>query len=157
MNQLLTFDIDDRQFGLPLQMVQRVVQAVEVTQVPDVPDSILGLINVCGSITPVLNSRRKFGLRERPLALTDQFVIAKAGAQEIALPVDAVQGLVEYSEEQLVSLQDELSPPDSPLSILRTPDGLLLVYDPSLALSAGEASSLEIAIKQAQTLYDKGN
>jgi len=157
VSQLLAFEIDNRQFGLPLEMVLRIVQAVEVTQVPDIPETILGLINIHGSITPVLNTRRKFGLPERPLTLTDHFVIATAADQALALPVDSVQGLVEYSNDQLVPLQEELSHGQSPLSILRTADGMVLVYDPRLALSEDEKSSLATAIQQAYALYDQGN
>ncbi len=57
MNHLLSFEIDSFQFGLHVPLVQRVVPACEIIPLPDSPPAVLGLINIQGNITPVLNTR----------------------------------------------------------------------------------------------------
>ena len=156
MDQILAFEIDGYQFGLNLQSVQRVVQAVEIKPVPDLPDTIIGLINVHGTIVPVLNTRKRLGLPERPLALSDYFVIASAERHALALIVDSIQGVLSYSQNQLVSLDDVL-PEKTPVNVLRIVDGMLLVYNPDKSLEAAEWSTLGIALEQARGEHDQGN
>jgi purine-binding chemotaxis protein CheW len=156
VDQLLAFEIDGYQFGLHLRSVHRVVQAVEIQPVPDLPDTISGLINVHGTIIPVLNTRKRLGLPERPVALSDYFVIAATERQALALIVDSIQGVLNYSANQLISLDDVL-PEKTPVNVLRIVDGILLVYNPEKSLEAGEWSTLGIALEQARGGHDQGN
>jgi purine-binding chemotaxis protein CheW len=156
VNQLLAFEIDGYKFGLHLESVQKVVQAVEIQPVPDLPEAVCGLINVHGKVMPVLNTRKRLGLAERPLELTDFFVIASAGLQSIALIVDSIQGVIDYSENQLMTL-DSVLPEKTPVNVLRIVDGMLLVYDPDKSLDASQWSTLAIALHQAGISNDQGN
>jgi purine-binding chemotaxis protein CheW len=156
LNQLLAFEIDGYQFGLHLQFVERVVQAVEIQPVPDFPEMMAGVINVQGSIMPVLNTRKRLGLKERPLKLSDLFVIALADNHPIALIVDSVQGIIPYASDQLVQLE-EMSPNRAASDVLRIADGLLLVYNPDKSLSPSEWSTLAIALEQAGKAHDQRN
>jgi purine-binding chemotaxis protein CheW len=148
VNHLLAFEIDGYQFGLHLPSVQRVVQAVEIQPLPDVPTTVAGLINVQGSIVPVLNTRKRLGLSERSVALTDQFIIAAADHHSIALIVDSVQGIVEYSDDQLVELE-QMAADKSSANILRIVDSMLLVYNPDKSLTKKEWSTLAVALDKA--------
>ena len=148
MNHLLSFEIDGYQFGLHLSSVQRVVQSVEIQPLPDVSEAIAGLINVQGSVVPVLNTRKRLGLPERLLELTDLFIIASAEQHTIALIVDSVQGIVEYTNDQLIELID-VTVDKAPAGVLRIVDGLLLLYNPEKSLSLKEWSTLAVALEQA--------
>jgi purine-binding chemotaxis protein CheW len=156
LEQLLSFKIDGYQFGLHLQSVQKVVQAVEIQPLVDGPDAIVGVINVHGKIMPVLNTRKRLGLPERPLTLTDFFIIASAETKLIALIVDSVQGVLNYSADQLIKLEDTLSQKHSG-SVLRIVDGLLLMYDSDNSLNVSEWSSLAIALDQIGSAHGSGN
>ena len=156
MNQILAFEIDGYQFGVHLPSVQRVVQAVEIKPVPDIPDTVSGLINVHGAIIPVLNTRKRLGLPERPLALSDYFVIADCQGQLLAIIVDAIHGVMSYSSDQLLAMESVV-PEKAPVDVLRIVDGLLLVYNPEKSLNASEWSTLAIALEQARGKHEQGN
>lgn len=156
VHHLLAFEIDNHQFGLNVPLVERVVPACEITPIPDCPPAVLGLISVQGVITPVLNTRRKLGLPERPLAVSDYFVIASAGKYHLALPVDLVTGLLEYDDNQLMQLQN-LSAKDSQVDVLRIVDGLILVYDPNKSLDEVEKKQLAIALERARKPHESGS
>jgi purine-binding chemotaxis protein CheW len=156
VNQLLAFEIDGYQFGLHLQFVDRVVQAVEIQPVPDFPEMMAGVINVQGTIMPVLNTRKRLGLKERPLKVSDLFVIAVAEKHQIALIVDSVQGIMTYTSDQLMQM-DKASPGKPQADVLRIADGLLLVYNPESSLSPSEWSTLALALEQAGKAHDQRN
>lgn len=156
MNHLLAFEIDNYQFGLHVPLVERVIPACEVTPVPDSPPAVLGLINIQGTITPVLNTRMKLGLPERGVAVTDYFVIASSDKHQLALHVDSVKGLMEYTDEQLIPIDDVLTQ-KTPVSVVRILDGLVLVYDTNKSLSETEKKHLAVALERALKANDKGN
>jgi purine-binding chemotaxis protein CheW len=156
LKELLAFEIDGFQFGVHLESVQKVVEAVEIQPVPDLPAIVLGLINVHGSITPVLNTRKRLGLPERSLELTDFFVIANNGHQQIALIVDSILEVINYSSDQIVTI-DSVRPDDASVTVLRIIDGLLSIYDPDMSLSVDQWSTLSIVLKQTSDANAFGN
>ncbi len=152
---LLAFEIDNHHFGLHIPLVQRVVP-LRNNPDPSCPPAVLGLINVQGLITPVLNTRRKLGLPERLVKVSDYFVIASTDKYHLALHVDSVKGLLEYSEDQLVEL-NELTSKESHIGVLRIVDGLVLVYDPNKSLNEVETKHLALAIERARNPNESGS
>lgn len=102
IGHLLIFTVDDRQYALRLDNVERIVRAVEVMPLPEASESVLGVINVQGQIMSVLSLRRRFRLPDREIELDDRFIIAHSSNQTIALLVDAVVGVVKISEQKVV-------------------------------------------------------
>jgi purine-binding chemotaxis protein CheW len=156
LKELLAFEIDGFQFGVNLDSVLKVVQAVEIQPVPDLPEMVLGLINVHGSVTPVLNTRKRLGLPERSLELTDFFVIANNSHQQIALIVDSIQGVINYSSDQIVKI-DSVQSNDASVTVLRIIDGLLLLYDSDRSLNVDQWSTLSIVLQNASDANAAGN
>src|SRR5438093_13678478 len=93
--QLVVFLIDEWRFALDLPIVERVVRAAEVTPLPDSPEVILGVLKVEGRVVPVFNIRKRLGMPEREMELSDQMIIAHASSGSVALVVDEVTGLIE--------------------------------------------------------------
>jgi len=60
--QYLTFTLGEDVFAIDVTMAREVLDLCEVTRVPQVPDYMLGVINLRGSVVPVIDMRRKFGM-----------------------------------------------------------------------------------------------
>ena len=60
--QFLTFGLGDDVFALDVIKAKEVLDFAEVTQVPQTPDYMLGVINLRGSVVPVIDMRRKFNM-----------------------------------------------------------------------------------------------
>ena len=101
--QYVLFLLDNQEYIVPLAAVERVVRAVEITPLPQAPPGILGVINVHGRIVPVINLRRRLGLREQGLRLDDHLVIAQPGERLVAVVVDEVRGIMEPSTHSVVA------------------------------------------------------
>jgi len=61
-NQYLTFTLDQEVFGLEIGKVREVMDYTTLTKVPQTPDFMRGVINLRGSVVPVVDMRLKFGL-----------------------------------------------------------------------------------------------
>jgi purine-binding chemotaxis protein CheW len=148
--QLLILTLDDRRYALYLPIVERVIRAVDVTPLPKAPEIVLGVINVQGAVIPVVNIRRRFRLPERELLPTDQIVIARTSRRIVALAVDDVTGLAEFSA-------DDIIPPDKIVPGTVYVDGvtkiggdIILIHDLDKFLSLDEEATLHQILMQFQ-------
>ncbi len=146
-NQYVVFTLDDRRYALPLHVVERAVRAVEATPLPKAPDIVLGVIDVQGEVIPVLNVRKRFGLPERDIEVDDQLIIARTSTRTVALVVDAVVGVVEQSEQEVVAA-DKIVPGMAYIDgVAKGDDGLALVYNLEKFLSLEEEEALNGAAR----------
>ena len=70
--RFLTFYIDNAVYGIELTHVIDIISAQEVTNVPSTPAYVKGIINLRGSIVPVIDVRLKFNIPEREYDLDNQ-------------------------------------------------------------------------------------
>ncbi len=105
LNQLVVLTLDEQRYALHLSAVERIVRVVEVTPLPKAPEIVLGVVNVQGQIIPVINIRKRFCLPEREMNLSDQLIIAHTSRRTVALAADAVSGVVERSEQEVIAFK----------------------------------------------------
>ena len=146
---LVVFTLSNQRYGLPLSAVERIVRVVDVTPLPHAPDIVLGVVNVQGRVIPVINVRRRFHLPEREIALTDQMVVAHAARRPVALVVDAVIGVLEYSEQEFVGPQDVLPDLRYVEGVVKLDHELILIHNLDKFLSLEEETALERAMEDA--------
>lgn len=60
--QYLTFKLDEEIFALDVAKVREILEYSTVTKVPQTPDFMRGVINLRGSVVPVIDLRLKFGM-----------------------------------------------------------------------------------------------
>lgn len=97
----LVFTLDDQSYALCLEAVERVVRTVQLTLVPEAPDILSGLINVRGSIIPVLDIRKRLRLPPRDVEIQDRMIVSKTSSRSIAIVVDRIEGLVEFDLDDM--------------------------------------------------------
>src|SRR5512134_3607705 len=61
--QYLTFRLEEEIFALDISKVREVLDYTIVTKVPRTPDFMRGVINLRGSVVPVVDLRLKFGMQ----------------------------------------------------------------------------------------------
>lgn len=143
---LTVFNLDDRQYALYLSSVQRVVRAVEITPLPKGPEIVSGVVNVRGDIVPVFNVRKRFGLREKEMELSDMLVIARTSKQLVGLMADSVSGVVSRKKEEIVPSEEILSGLNYVDGVVKLEDGLVLIHNLDRFLSLEETQKLKQAL-----------
>jgi len=73
--QYLTFKLDDEVFAIDVSQVREVLDLTPITKVPRSPDFMRGVINVRGSVVPVVDLRLKFGLSQAESTLDTRIVV----------------------------------------------------------------------------------
>jgi purine-binding chemotaxis protein CheW len=149
MEEYVVIGLDELRVALRLSAVERVVRAVYVSPLPDAPEIVAGVVNVQGRVVPVGNMRRRFRLAERPAALADRLVIARANQRPVALMADTVGGVLEYPASDIIGAGDILPGLAYVDGVAKLADGLILIHDLDRFLSLDEASALEHAMISA--------
>ena len=144
---LVVFTLDEQLYGLRLDVVERVVSACWVAPIPMAPEIVLGAINMRGQVIPVVNTRRRLGLAERELGISDQFVIVRTSQRRFALAVDTVREVFELSGADVVPSAEILPGLEHIEGIARLPGGLILVHDVTRFLSLDEETALAEAMR----------
>lgn len=60
--QFLTFTLAEDVFAIDVTMAREILDVCDVTRVPQTPDYMMGVINLRGSVVPVIDMRLKFGM-----------------------------------------------------------------------------------------------
>ncbi|MDY7039300.1 MAG: chemotaxis protein CheW [Chloroflexota bacterium] len=58
--QFVVFQLDNTEFGVPINQVARIVRLMEITRVPRAPAFVEGVINLQGEIVPVIDLKKRF-------------------------------------------------------------------------------------------------
>jgi len=151
---LIVFSLDEQRYALPLPAADRVVRMVAITPLPNAPDIILGVVNFQGRVIPVINMRRRFGLPEREIALTDQLIVAHTARRPVALVADAVLDVIACAAQSLIAAENILPGVEYVEGVVKLSDGLILIHDLDKFFSLEEESSLDQALeKRGQKTY----
>jgi purine-binding chemotaxis protein CheW len=103
--QYLTFQLGEEVFGLDVSHVREILEFTTVTKVPKTPDYMRGVINLRGSVVPVLDMRLKFGLTRTEKTVNTCIIVVEASFEDehtiIGALVDSVQEVFELEPEQI--------------------------------------------------------
>lgn len=108
--QYLTFLLGEQEYGVDILRVQEIKGWDQVTRVPSTPAHVKGVINLRGSIVPVIDLRLRLGLDEIPYGATTVIVIVRIetprGQRTTGLVVDAVADVFTIARADLQDAPD---------------------------------------------------
>jgi purine-binding chemotaxis protein CheW len=146
MVELLTLEVAGRHYAIPAACLQEVTRAVAISTLPKAPPIIDGVINVRGTIVPVIDVRQRCGLESRSVTPDQHFVVAHAANRVVALRVDQAIELLAVEESAIESAALVAPGSDYVAGIAKLPDGLIVIHDLDRFLSLEESSSLDAAL-----------
>lgn len=87
---LVLCDMSGETYGIDIGSVDTVIRYQPITKVPCMPHFVEGVVNLRGSIIPVVDLRKRFGLTIKPVQHDSRIVVVKAKQLWVGLIVDAV-------------------------------------------------------------------
>jgi len=105
-NQYLTFQLAGEEYAVGILRVKEIIAYAPLTTVPQAPPAVRGVINLRGSVVPVVDLAVKFGLPASPLTNRTCIVILEvdfAGEPtEFGILTDAVNQVIELLDEDIL-------------------------------------------------------
>ncbi|HYT83047.1 MAG TPA: chemotaxis protein CheW [Gemmatimonadales bacterium] len=151
MHHFLVFQVAGRSLGLSANVLREAIRAVAIAALPKAPSIVEGVINVRGTLVPVLDIRQRFGLPPTPVAPEQHFLIAQTDSRLVALRVDRALDLVGVEESAIESAAHVAPGVEHVAGIAKLADGLLVIHDLERFLSLDEAGQVDAAVVGATT------
>jgi len=87
----LTFYLGDEQYGIAIDKIKEIIAMMKVTNVPKTPFFMRGVINLRGSIIPIVDTRLRFGMQAREEDMHTTIIIVEVEKINIGFIVDRVE------------------------------------------------------------------
>ncbi|MDG2990999.1 chemotaxis protein CheW [Candidatus Synechococcus calcipolaris G9] len=97
----LRFRLQGLSYGLPLDIVKEVFFLPELTPLPEAPADIIGVLNLRGTLLPVMHLGKRLGLAN-PICLTTDIVITlEWQGLRVGVIVDTVEEVITLDPQQI--------------------------------------------------------
>ena len=106
--QYLTFTLENEVFAFEIAKIREVLEYVQITKVPQAPEMMLGVINLRGSVVPVIDLRSKFKMGVFEQSINTCIIITEIVLDDESTLIGA---LVDSVREVMDLNTDEVEPP----------------------------------------------
>lgn len=100
-DEYLTFALGEEEYGVEILKVQEIRGYDTVTRLPDAPDYIKGVINLRGTIVPVIDMRLKFRLAKAEYNALTVMIVLNVADRVVGMVVDSVSDVIRLGTEQI--------------------------------------------------------
>ena len=142
--QLVIFQLADELYGVNIHSVESIIKLQTITTVPHAPAFVEGVTNLRGTVLPIIDLRKRFGLDLRAETNETRIVVLEVEGQQVGMVVDGVK--------EVLTISDEAVEPPSPIvsgidtafitGIAKVNDDLIILLDLAKVLNADEKADL---------------
>jgi purine-binding chemotaxis protein CheW len=145
---IVIFEVGTYRYGIPLGDTREVLRATSIVPLPQAPAIIEGIVNVRGTVVPVLDIRKRFRLPPKALHPADRFVLAYANSRTVALRVDQVIGISQIAAGDIEDAKAIAPRAEYVAGVAKLSDGLVLLHDLGTFLSEAESQQINAAVEE---------
>ena len=100
--RLIPFKISNEEYACDVELIEEIIKAVKITQIPNTNSYILGVINLRGSIIPIISMHEKLNVKQG-IKITDdsKILIANIHDMKIGFFVDEITGIIDVHEKNI--------------------------------------------------------
>lgn len=148
--QHVAFYLNDEEYAVDALNVQEIIELSTITRIPHLPPFLLGVVNLRGSIIPVVDLKLKFGMRDGGSRRHTSVIVTEFSAGVMGLVVDSVSDVLRIPDDCLMPAPSFGAQIDTEFikGLGRMGDRLVLVLDMNRVLTDEEKSI------QAETLSE---
>lgn len=100
-SQFLTFQLGEELYGVDILRVQEIKGYTAVTKIPNTPPHIKGVLNLRGTIVPIVELRTKFGMPTIDYTMFTVIVVVVVREKIMGLVVDAVSDVLNIDKKDI--------------------------------------------------------
>ena len=104
--QYVIFYLADKKFGVDINQTKEILSNTNLTFVPDSPDFISGIINLRGSVVPVVDLKLRLNINGEKKEKEEKIIIIELNDLTAGMLVDEVKEIEPLTKENIVELPD---------------------------------------------------
>jgi purine-binding chemotaxis protein CheW len=143
--QLVTFRLDNEEFGVDILKVQEINRMMNITKIPNAPDFIEGVINLRGKIIPIVDLRKRLGFINRQYDKSTRIIVVELDGLVLGFIVDSVSEVLRISENTVEPPPSMVSGIDSEYidGVGKLDDRLLILLELKKVFASPERKEME--------------
>ena len=99
--QFVGFRLDRSDYAVAIRRVQEIILMPAITRLPQTSADVEGLMNLRGTVLPVINLRTRFGVPPKPFDEHTRVVVVNVQSRTVGFIVDSVSQVMRVAEDQL--------------------------------------------------------
>ncbi len=99
--QLVGFVVGNEEFSVPILSIQEIIKPIEWTRVPRTPEYVLGVFNLRGSVIPLIDLRKKFGLSSEKMTDDSRFMVMKNEFETAGFVIDRLTEAIRLKKHEI--------------------------------------------------------
>ncbi|MEE9442115.1 MAG: chemotaxis protein CheW [candidate division Zixibacteria bacterium] len=129
--QLVCFNLNYEEFGIDINNIKEINRSAEVTKIVDAPVYVKGVIDLRGSIIPVIDLRTRMGYPEQDDDKNTRIIVLDYNNNLAGIKVDAVTEVVRLKSSQVENAPEKAKTQASRFlkGIFKKEDNLILIID----------------------------
>jgi purine-binding chemotaxis protein CheW len=142
-HQYLTFSLGQETYGIEILRVQEIRGYKPATPIPNSPSWVRGVMNLRGTIVPVIDLRAKLGLESAQYGRVTVIIVVNVGTRISGLIVDSVSDVQNFAPSDIQPSPDLGSSSESRFArgIARVDESLVVLLDLERVLAQAEVES----------------
>lgn len=100
-SQFLTFNLGEELYGVDILRVQEIKGYTAVTKIPNTPPHIKGVLNLRGTIVPIIELRTKFGMPTIEYTAFTVIIVVVVRDKVMGLVVDSVSDVLNIDKKDI--------------------------------------------------------
>lgn len=100
-SQFLTFNLGEELYGVDILRVQEIKGYTAVTKIPNTPPHIKGVLNLRGTIVPIVELRTKFGMPTIDYTAFTVIIVVVVRDKVVGLVVDSVSDVLNIDKKDI--------------------------------------------------------
>ena len=101
LREFVSFRVADQDYCIDIMAVREIRGWAPATVLPHAPDYLLGVINLRGSVVPIIHLAVRLGLPTRPLGARQVFIITATENQTVGILVDSVSDILSIPKARI--------------------------------------------------------
>lgn len=141
----LTFHLGEEQYGIAIDKIKEIIAMMKVTSVPKTPSYMRGVVNLRGSIIPVIDTRLRFGMQEIEPDMHTAIIIVEVEKVNIGFIVDRVEEVSSIDSDNLSEPPKfgDNADTDFICNVAQIEDNVVMILDVLKLFEVSELESLE--------------
>ena len=99
--QLVIFKLGREEYGVSILQVQEIKRMTDIARVPHAPEYIKGVMNLRGSVLPVIDLKKRLNLPHQEYTEDTRIIIVKIDEVAVGMIVDAVSEVMAIEQENI--------------------------------------------------------
>jgi purine-binding chemotaxis protein CheW len=142
--QLVVFSLGEEDYAVDITMVREIIQMQPITRVPGTPQSVEGVINLRGSIIPIVDLRKRFRLSKIERDKDTRIVVVSCKGQDVGVIVDSVAKVLRIPVDTIEAASSVFNGEhlEHLMGIVKLSDKLVILLDMDRVLSSQEINAI---------------